>query len=330
MSRLPAFFAAVLLATTVDARGANLTDDWENADSKERPPPMSDEGKQARPPDDGFDSGSESNRNLPEFEGENLAEGSTIIDQRQPKWGVELRFTPYKPTLSNNGQVQRLYDMVYESNGGGLIPGHPITIGVDVDWYPLETVGIKSPLPGFFGVYARMSYWTVSGPTRLCWDYTIGKSKPCDSTTVFTESIKGNDTGSINVTPLGLGIVYRFDNIRRHTRVPLMFNFKAGFDYYLWWATSGAGASHYVDPVTGDKSLARGGTLGFSASAGLSLGFDALGRTSAGRDSTRSAIFAEYMLQDGHAIAGSNTSERLDFTSDNHIMITVGLELEFM
>lgn len=318
-----------MLAATAHASG----EDWE--DSTVKPPPAFDEGHQGKPPNDPEFDPAPNSENHAALEGEDIVDRGrhTGPDTRDPTWGVEIRLTPFKPVLSSNPKVRALYNLVYENGQSAIIKAHPMMFGVDFDWYPVQTFGLRSPLPGFLGVFARLAYWTVSGPTRLC--YQAGNPSQfehCTAAIVFNQSTTGNDTGSINVIPLSLGVVYRLDSIRKNTGFPLVFNFKGSFDYYIWWASSGAGAAHFVDPNTGAQSLARGGTLGFSASAGASLGLDAFGGkvTSGGRSNTRSALFAEFMLQDGHAIAGANPANRLDFTSDEHALLTIGLELEFL
>lgn len=234
---------------------------------------------------------------------------------QSPRWGIELRFGPYKPHISSNKEVGELYDLVFANSSSTWFKGRPIQMGLEVDAYPFREFGLL----GFFG---RVAYWRASGPTRLCLD---GNQNPvqCTPVTVF-DSSQGNDQAELSSVPLSLGAVWRIDALRRLTPVPVQFNVKAGLDYHFWWANSGDVASTYM----GHK--AQGGTLGYNLSVGAAFGLEIFSRaTLANRSSgMKNAIFIEYQLMRGAAFAGKDRTHRLDLT-DNSLVI-VGLSCDFL
>lgn len=232
-----------------------------------------------------------------------------------PKWGIELRFGPYRPQVSSNKEVGDLYNLVFATQSSSWFKGRPMQMGLEVDAYPFRELGLL----GFFG---RVAYWRTSGPTRLCLD---GNQNPvqCTAQSVF-DSSQGNDQTQLSAVPLSAGVVWRLDALRRLTPVPVQFNLKAGLDYHFWWASSGDAASYYQ----GHK--AQGGTLGYNLSVGMAFGLEIFSRaTLANRNSgIKSAVFVEYQIMRGAALAGRDRAHRLDFT-DNTLVI-VGLACDFL
>lgn len=232
-----------------------------------------------------------------------------------PRWGIELRFGPYRPQVSTNKEVGDLYNLVFNTSSNSWFKGKPMQMGLEVDAYPFREFGLL----GFFG---RVAYWRTSGPTRLCLD---GNQNPvqCTGTTVF-ESVQGNDQAQLSAVPVSLGVVWRVDALRRLTPVPVQLNVKAALDYHFWWANSGDKASTY------QGHRARGGTLGYNISIGASFGLEIFSQaTLANRSSgIKSAIFAEYQVMRGSALVGKDRAHRLDFT-DNTLVI-VGLACDFL
>jgi hypothetical protein len=231
-----------------------------------------------------------------------------------PKWGLELRFGPYRPALADSAPVNALYELVFVSKDRSLFHGRPMQMGIEVDAYPFRRLGLV-------GFYGRVAYWRATGKTRLCVD-PAGTPVNCDTTTVFTSQL-GGDQAELSSVPLSAGAVWRVDLLRRLTNVPIQFNAKLGLDYHIWWAEAGDTLSTY----RGEK--ARGGTLGFSLSVGAALGLELFSRaTLANRNSgIRNAVFVEYQLVRGGALVGKHRGHRLDFT-DNR-MVIVGLSVDF-
>ena len=167
----------------------------------------------------------------------------------------ELRFSPYQPNVADNTLVHQIYDRVYNPSGKALFNGHSIMFSVEGDYFFLNEEGL-------FGIYGRAGYWTTGGSTRLC--TAAGTVTKCSNETILS-STQGSDTASLSIVPVSVGAVYRVDQLKRNAGIPLVFTAKAGFDYYIWFARSGA-----ATPVNGNIK-GYGATLGFSASLGVAL-----------------------------------------------------------
>lgn len=77
------------------------------------------------------------------------------------------------------------------------------------------------------------------------------------------------DKTDLNILPLRLSLVYRFDVLATDLDFPLVPVFKAGLDYYIWWINSGQGK---IATAEGDNAV--GATMGWHASMGLHLLLD--------------------------------------------------------
>ena len=84
---------------------------------------------------------------------------------------------------------------------------------------------------------------------------------------------KSDDDTALNVVPLTLDAIYRFDVLAERYQFPLVPYAKLGYAYAIWWATNGLGnlARHTANGTT---LVARGGTGGFDATIGLRLLLD--------------------------------------------------------
>ena len=230
-----------------------------------------------------------------------------------PRWGTEIRLGPYRPTVSADPRVQGVYKAVYDVADKSMFRRHPMLLGFEVDWYPLQTFGL-------FGLYGRASYWRVEAAARQC--RNGDKIIECTYDTLGT-SVTGTDTTSLSVAPVGLGIVYRYDLLRRAYDLPLLLNAKAGLDYHIWWASVGESTSM----IRGKP--AKGGVLGWSASVGASLGLSAFtGRTPRyGMESSaqNNYLFVECGFVHGKSLMGRKP--RLDLSTN--LLVIAGIAIDF-
>lgn len=91
-------------------------------------------------------------------------------------------------------------------------------------------------------------------------------------TSINADGTESVDKTKLNLVPLRLSLVYRFDPLAVDLDIPLVPVFKVGLDYYVWWVNSGDNIATYDD---GDKvDNAIGGTLGWHASMGVYLLLD--------------------------------------------------------
>jgi hypothetical protein len=140
------------------------------------------------------------------------------------------------------------------------------------------------------------------------------------------DSSPGADKNQLTVIPLSVQWVYRADMFYRLWSVPLAPYVKAGVDYHFWWVKSGDKTS---SRGVGATNRARGGTVGYSATAGLAISMfwlDMSSKQSARRTSgiVNSSLFAEYTVLWGD---GFGVSKRFDM-SDRYV--TCGLSLDIL
>lgn len=238
-----------------------------------------------------------------------------VYTEALPRWGAELRVGPYRPAFSNQATGRALYDLVMVQGDDSLFAGRPMMLALEGDFYILRRLGL-------LGAYGRVGYWRASAPSRACVAADGVTFVPCNSTTVF-DSVVGNDTASLMDLPLSLGAVWRFDLLKRRTPVPLIFSAKLGLDGHLWWGSSGGKRARY------NGQLARGATLGWQASVGMSLNLDGFAKRALSRmrSKVENNLFIELATLRGRALLGPARADRLNFT-DNHV-VTVGLACDF-
>lgn len=239
-----------------------------------------------------------------------------VFVESLPRWGVELRFGPYRPQFGNASGGQSLYNLVMvQDDKDSWFHGRPMMVALEGDYYFLRRFGL-------LGAYGRVGYWQAAQHSRACVAADGVTNVPCNATTVF-ESVPGNDTAGLTDLPLSVGAVYRYDGLKRHTPVPLMFTAKVGLDGHLWFGSSGGKRARY----SGHK--AQGATLGWQASVGMSLNLDGFAKRALSRIRSRveNNLFVELATVRGGALIGPDRAHRLNFT-DNRV-ITVGLACDF-
>ena len=155
----------------------------------------------------------------------------------------ELRFGLYKPNIDSefSGTTKPFQDIFGGSNH--------LIFQTELGYEVYKGVGSLSIAPGF-------GYSSVSGKGLLL------------------SGEKSNDTTKLNIFPLYLSLVYRFDWLAIKYNVPIVPVVKGGFDYFFWWITNGLGnVASYTD-ANGHKTKARGGTFGAHVSFGIDFLLD--------------------------------------------------------
>lgn len=152
---------------------------------------------------------------------------------RQPSpraWAFSLRAGRYRPDVDGEFTTKKPYATAFGSGGSWLFAG-------ELERQIVQRFGTLS-------VGASGGYLRATGRAQR----EDGSAASADKTT-------------LSVVPLGLGLTYRADFLKRWSAViPYA---KAGLDYALWSIGDGGGSS-----------VARGGTAGWHAGAGLALMLD--------------------------------------------------------
>ena len=53
--------------------------------------------------------------------------------------------------------------------------------------------------------------------------------------------MRSGDTTALNIVPLSIMAVYRFDYLALRYKIPFVPYFKIGLAYYVWWIENGGG-----------------------------------------------------------------------------------------
>lgn len=232
-----------------------------------------------------------------------------------PTWGMELRFGPYQPAVAPAGAERDYYELVYASDSGdeSLFAHRPLMKAIEVDYYLDTRFGLA-------GITLRAGHWRVTGPTRIC-DTGDPANTSCTPDTVAS-SMPGNDETALTVVPLGAGLIYRFDGLKRLASVPLVAYGKAGLDYYFWWNAVGGKVSQR------DGKSAQGGTFGVNGALGVSLNLDFLDPATALSGRATSGIADTYLFFEYSWLRADDRGGKLfDMSAE---LATVGLSMDFL
>jgi hypothetical protein len=240
-------------------------------------------------------------------------------DDLLQSWRMELRFTPYKPKISQNATKQAFYDLMYGDS-------EPVMTTFATHHYLWKGFGL-------LGVGASVGYWKTTGKTRLCSDadgnYIQCYGQGLDA--IAASSTEGNSNTQLMIIPLSLEVAYRIDYLNREWSVPLDFYAKLGIDYHFWWATTEgeiATSTREEEDGTSNTINGSGGTPGLNGSVGVTLDLSFLEPMTATR-ARKNGIAASYLFFEWNWAQGDGFKQpnRLDMSSSGW---TLGLGMDFL
>lgn len=138
---------------------------------------------------------------------------------------------------------------------------------------------------------------------------------------LYLSGAKSGDPTAFHFVPLKGSLVYRFDNIWRDWRVPLVPYGKFGLDSYIWWVSGSSGTSSY----NGKKGY--GATFGWHAAYGLMFALDFIDPTVAREFDQDVGVNNTYLYIEGIYARVNNfgSSKSWDMT-DHHFLAGVTFE----
>jgi hypothetical protein len=183
-----------------------------------------------------------------------------------PQWfAVELKFGPYKPDVDSE------FDRI---GGGGPyrdIFGRKLRL---MSQLTFDVQFLKKH--GTLGVGGTIGLFTAQG-------------KALDELTGEPSA----DTTSLNVIPMILQLVYRWDYAAKQWNVPLVPYIRAGIVYSFYWITQGSGKLARFHS-SGDK--AHGGVWGYQINVGLAFLLDVLEPSAAKRLDSEMGVNHTYLF----------------------------------
>ena len=184
-------------------------------------------------------------------------------------WDLEIKFGPYVPAVDSEFNLGAGEVGPFEQMFGD---GPFLMSGMTLDYYFLYPYGQ-------LGVTGSLGYLTKSARA-----FQVD-----DSGNVITDENgvpmrAGGDTNKFRLFPSSIGIVYRYTQLDDRYHVMVVPYGRLGLSYYYWWVTAPNGNIAQVptddcpdlDGCTGNR--ARGGSLGWQASAGLALRLERIDR----------------------------------------------------
>jgi len=220
------------------------------------------------------------------------------------RFAFELKFSPYIPAVDSSAVFQSgtspstPFSDYFGSNEepAGLVPPRGLLTQGEVDYQFLNRFGsLGIGLSG--GYYRRSAPAFTSAPGsgrpacsivgngegwRTYYKESVGTDGKVSKSQVPYDACISGDESIFNLVPVSLLLVYRFDELSKRYRIPLIPYVKAGFGAYFWWISSSA--SFVSSLTTKDDSGATvtrdasGATYGLVVHPGIALDLSAIDR----------------------------------------------------
>jgi hypothetical protein len=148
--------------------------------------------------------------------------------------------------------------------------------------------------------------------------------------TVSVNCVRSGDQTALNMLPVEVMLVYRFDVLALRYKVPLVPYLKLGLAYWFWWIENGSGgtASVVTDPVKGTRMGGWGGTAGWVLNPGLALLLDVIDPSAARSMDSELGINHTYLFGELH-YADISWFGRSNAMVLSDVSWNVGLSFEF-
>ena len=164
--------------------------------------------------------------------------------QSSQHFAVELKFGPYSPNIDAspglNGRTP--FADLFPPNSGKTRPPGKLLTQVEFDYQFLHRWFGNFGIGHTVGFYRRTthSFAYNTDPT------TGNQMQPCNNQVAMNSCTRSGDTTALNVVPLSIVGVYRFDYLAQRWKIPFVPYFKIGLAYYIWWIENGSGLDRAV------------------------------------------------------------------------------------
>jgi hypothetical protein len=181
------------------------------------------------------------------------------------RFNLEIKFGPYSPNIdASPGLTGTPFADLFPPDKGKTRPPGRLLTSVEFDYEFLHrrwgTLAVGHTAGYYRRTTASLQYATVNGNDMV--SCTFGSTTaPCMLST--------GDTTALNILPLSIEAVYRFDYFAQRYHIPFVPYFKIGLAYYIWWIENGGGAfsiAHFDYTGSDGKTHSDsgfGGTLGW-------------------------------------------------------------------
>jgi hypothetical protein len=280
--------------------------------------------------------------------------GSAFAEGESPQhFALEIKFSPYVPALDQTkglaaGQTPFSDLFGATTDPKGATPGRGLLSLVEFDYQFFHRFGVLAV--GVSGGYYRKSaraFAKLGTPPNDAYcsvaaDRSGGSSReytqpsPKGGTTVVNppDGCFSGDENQLNIVPLSLLAIYRFDVLDKRFRIPLIPYIKLGLGYYVWWfGTSGSFTSQVnsLDANGGAVTVgASGGTVGFVFHPGIAIDLSAIDQASARAIDQEIGLnrVAAFVEMNGAWISGCGCTNAMKLNLSD-LSFSAGLSFEF-
>jgi hypothetical protein len=235
-------------------------------------------------------------------------------------FAFELKFGPYSPNIDASPGLHGhpFADLFPPAPNKTRPPGRLLTqLEFDFQflhkWY------------GNFGIGHTVGY---ARRTTHSLQYVGSTMTPCTSGS-GGNCMPSGDTTALNVIPLSLMAVYRFDYLANRYRIPFVPYFKIGLAYYLWVIENGGGGvAQYTPPGSSSSQGGWGGTWGWVMNPGGAFLLDILDPSAARTIDAELGINHTYLFCEFHYadITGLGAANKMNLSDTT---LNAGIAFEF-
>ncbi|MCU1276692.1 MAG: hypothetical protein JWM53_238 [bacterium] len=243
------------------------------------------------------------------------------------RFAAELKFGPYSPNIDAsrglNGKTP--FADLFPPNTGKTRPPGKLLTQLEFDYQFLHRAWGSLAVGNTIGFYRRTTHSFAYNN-----DPTGSPTQPCDNT-VANPCLRSGDTTALNIVPLSIMGVYRFDYLARHWKIPFVPYFKIGLAYYVWWIENGGGflsIAQFTPPGSTSSQGGWGGTLGWVMNPGGAFLLDVLDPSAAKTVDAELGINHSYLFVEFHYadISGFGAANKMNLSDTT---LNAGIAFEF-
>ena len=243
------------------------------------------------------------------------------------RFAVEIKFGPYSPNIDASQGVKGtpFADLFPPAPGKTRPPGKLLT-QAEFDYQFLHKWWGNLAIGNTAGFYRRtthsFAYVTdpmTGNPTQAC---TAGAGGNC---------VRSGDQTALNIVPLSILAVYRFDYLAKRWKIPFVPYFKIGLAYYIWWIENGGGSfsiAQYTPPGSSSSQGGWGGTFGWVMNPGGAFLLDILDPSAAKTIDAELGINHTYLFCEFHYadVSGFGAAGKMNLSDTT---LNAGIAFEF-
>jgi hypothetical protein len=242
------------------------------------------------------------------------------------RFALEIKFGPYSPNIDAspglNGATP--FADLFSPQPGKRPPGRLLT-QVEFDYQFWRRSYGNFGIGHTVGYYRRTTHAFQFNPDPVTGLNTV----PCDPK-IPDNCVRSGDTTSLNVIPLSIMGVYRFDYLANRFRIPFVPYIKVGLAYYVWWIENGGGFLSFAKftPPGGKSESAFGGTWGWVMNPGGAFLLDVIDPSAARTVDAELGINHTYLFCELHYadITGFGASNKMNLSD---LTLNAGIAFEF-